>query len=68
MIKNRGKSTDIVGSDVKPDPRSVIVIVVIIPASAIAVPKAPVPPPPEIRTDTRVYPVPPLVIATEFNL
>ena len=68
FIKNLDKSTSKMGNDVNPDPRSVIVILVITPASATAVPKAPTPPPPEIRTDTKVYPVPPLTIATEFNL
>ena len=67
-ILNLGRLTSNVGVDVNPDPLSVIVILVITPPVTTAVPNAPEPPPPVIRTDTRLYPVPPLVIATEATL
>ena len=71
-IRNLGSVTSNTGNNVNPDPLSVIVMLVIIPPAITAVPKAPVPVVSptalEIRTLTKLYPVPPEVIDTEATL
>ena len=67
-ILNLGRLTSNVGVETNPVPLSVIVILVITPLVTTAVPNAPDPLPPVTRTDTRLYPVPPLVMATEATL
>ena len=66
--KNLGRSTTKLGKLTKPAPLSVMVTLVITPAVTTAVPNAPVPPPPVILTETKLYPVPPLVIETDPTL